>query len=112
MQDKKKLDKKEFDAMDEITKRAEAAAETPARRLTKEEVLVAKLMQARQILAARGRMIADLKAENARLQGEVMGLAAQLEDVESTHLRAEYDFPARYQLQQKNGEFFLQALDE
>jgi hypothetical protein len=77
------------------------------RKLSSEETLIAQLMQARAVLAARGKTIAEQQAEIAKLKGEVMALSIQIEDAASEKLCAQHGLPSSLNLLNEGGELWL-----
>ncbi|MCC6752057.1 MAG: hypothetical protein IT371_30675 [Deltaproteobacteria bacterium] len=96
---------------------AAPAPSNTKRKLNGEEILAAKLMQARQIMASRSKALADLQAVVARQAAEIATLQAMVEDQDSQALKERYKFPEKYSMRPEEAEdgstsFFLQPFNE
>jgi hypothetical protein len=86
---------------DEVGAKAPEKAETPQRKLTDEETLAVQLMQARGLLAARGKRIAEQEQRISALTTENMQLSTQVEDGANRDLANKYGLPETFAIERK-----------
>lgn len=79
---------------------------TRGRELTREERYAFELTKARELLAARGRIISAQQVEIANLRGEVMMLSAQIEAQASATVRQNLGWGERVEVTEADGKLY------